>query len=323
MTSLLNSFPAGAEPQTFPSVAGQGEVSDFFALLKPRVMVLVIFTALVGMVVSQVHVQPVVATISLLMIAVGAGASGCLNMWWDADIDAVMSRTAKRPIPDGRIQPGEALAFGLVLSAGSVMILGLAANWLAAALLAFTIVFYAVIYSMWLKRATPQNIVIGGAAGALPPIIGQAAVSGTVGIESIVLFLIIFIWTPPHFWALALIKAGEYAKAGIPMMPNVAGPASTRRQIVGYSLLLFPVGLAPVALGFGGLLYGITGLVGGLGMIAFSVHVMRNREGEAEKRAALGMFGFSILYLFLLFSALLAEQGLGLYRSVSFGGVLA
>lgn len=314
MTSLSNSFPAGAEPQPFPQVGG--EVSDFFALLKPRVMVLVIFTALVGMVVSNVHVQPVIATISLLMIAVGAGASGCLNMWWDADIDAVMTRTAKRPIPDGRIQPNEALAFGLVLSVGSVMVLGLAANWLAAALLAFTIVFYAVIYSMWLKRATPQNIVIGGAAGALPPIIGQAAVSGSVGIESIVLFLIIFIWTPPHFWALALIKSGEYAKAGIPMMPNVAGPQSTRRQIVGYSLLLFPIGLAPVALGFGGLLYAVTGVLGGLGMIAFSLQVFRRREGEAEKRAALGMFGFSILYLFLLFSALLAEQGLGLFRAV-------
>jgi protoheme IX farnesyltransferase len=196
------------------------------------------------------------------------------------------------------------------------MVLGLAANWLAAGLLAFTIVFYAVIYSMWLKRATPQNIVIGGAAGALPPIIGQAAVSGSVGIESIVLFLIIFIWTPPHFWALALIKSGEYAKAGIPMMPNVAGPQSTRRQIVGYSLLLFPIGLAPVALGFGGLLYAVTGVIGGLGMLAFSLQVFRQREGEGEKRAALGMFGFSILYLFLLFSALLAEQGLGLFRAV-------
>ncbi|GJD95171.1 heme o synthase [Methylobacterium iners] len=314
MTSLSNSLPADARTPSLHQVGG--EVSDFFALLKPRVMVLVIFTALVGMVVSHVHVQPVIATISLLMIAVGAGASGCLNMWWDADIDAVMTRTAKRPIPDGRIAPGEALAFGLVLSAGSVMVLGLAANWLAAGLLAFTIVFYAVIYSMWLKRATPQNIVIGGAAGALPPIIGQAAVSGSVGIESIVLFLIIFIWTPPHFWALALIKSGEYAKAGIPMMPNVAGPQSTRRQIVGYSLLLFPIGLAPVALGFGGLLYAVTGVIGGLGMLAFSLQVFRQREGEGEKRAALGMFGFSILYLFLLFSALLAEQGLGLFRAV-------
>ena len=318
MTSLSNSLPAGAEANSFapsPAAVG-GDVPDYFALLKPRVMVLVIFTALVGMVVSHGHVPPTIAAISLLMIAVGAGASGCLNMWWDADIDAVMTRTAKRPIPDGRIQPNEALAFGLTLSVGSVLILGLASNWLAAGLLAFTIVFYAVIYSMWLKRATPQNIVIGGAAGALPPVIGQAVISGSVGIESIGLFLIIFIWTPPHFWALALVKAGEYAKAGIPMMPNVAGPQSTRRQIVYYTLLLGPLGLAPVALGFGGLLYAIVGSLGGLGMLAFSIQVFRNREGEAEKRAAMGMFAFSILYLFLLFSALLAEQGLGLFRPV-------
>ncbi len=313
MTSLTNAIPA--ESEAFAPAAG-GDVRDYFALLKPRVMVLVIFTALVGMVVSHGHVSPVIAGISLLMIAVGAGASGCLNMWWDADIDAVMTRTAKRPIPDGRIRPDEALSFGLVLSVGSVLILGLAANWLAAGLLAFTIVFYAVIYSMWLKRATAQNIVIGGAAGALPPVIGQAVISGTVGIESLVLFAIIFIWTPPHFWALALVKAGEYAKAGIPMMPNVAGPASTRRQIVYYTLLLAPLSLAPVALGFGGLVYAVIALLGGLGMLAFSVQVLRNREGEAEKRAAMGMFAFSILYLFLLFAALLAEQGLGLFRPV-------
>ncbi|MFD0936812.1 heme o synthase [Methylobacterium trifolii] len=316
MTGLTNTIGPGAETPTFPAVSIGGDVPDYFALLKPRVMVLVIFTALVGMVVSHGHVQPAIGVISLLMIAVGAGASGCLNMWWDADIDAVMTRTAKRPIPDGRIRPDEALSFGLVLSVGSVLVLGLAANWLAAGLLAFTIVFYAVIYSMWLKRATAQNIVIGGAAGALPPVIGQAVVSGSVGIESLVLFAIIFIWTPPHFWALALVKAGEYAKAGIPMMPNTAGPQSTRRQIIYYSVLLCPLGLAPVALGFGGLLYGVVGLLGGLGMIAFSIQVFRNREGEAEKRAAMGMFGFSILYLFLLFSALLAEQGLGLFRPV-------
>ena len=312
MTSLTNAIPAESEAFA-PSVVG-GDVPDYFALLKPRVMVLVIFTALVGMVVSHGHVSPVIAAISLLMIAVGAGASGCLNMWWDADIDAVMTRTAKRPIPDGRIRPDEALSFGLVLSVGSVLILGLAANWLAAGLLAFTIVFYAVIYSMWLKRATAQNIVIGGAAGALPPVIGQAVVSGSVGIESLVLFAIIFIWTPPHFWALALVKAGEYAKAGIPMMPNVAGPDSTRRQILYYTLLLAPLGLAPVALGFGGLLYAVVGLLGGIGMLAFAVQILRNREGEGEKRAAMGMFAFSILYLFLLFAALLAEQGLGLFR---------
>ena len=316
MTSLSNSLSADAGRVSLPSAAG-GEVADFFALLKPLVMVLVIFTALVGMVVSDATVNPVIAAISLLMIAVGAGASGCLNMWWDADIDELMTRTAKRPIPDGRIRPDEALTFGIVLSVGSVLILGLASNWLAAGLLAFTIVFYAVIYSMWLKRATAQNIVIGGAAGALPPVVGQAAVTGHVGIESLVLFAIIFIWTPPHFWALALVKSGEYARAGIPMMPNVAGPDSTRRQIVWYSLLLAPLGLLPVWLGFGGWLYAAVGVLGGLGMLAGAVQVYRLREGESERKAAMGLFAFSILYLFLLFSALLAEQGLGLFRAVA------
>lgn len=314
MTSLSNSISPAAQSPAFSAVGG--DVPDYFALLKPRVMVLVIFTALVGMVVSHGHVSPAIGVISLFAIAVGAGASGCLNMWWDSDIDAVMTRTAKRPIPAGRITGDEALGFGLFLSVASVVVLGLAANALAAGLLAFTIVFYAVIYSMWLKRATAQNIVIGGAAGALPPVIGQAVVSGSVGIESLVLFAIIFIWTPPHFWALALIKAEEYARVGIPMMPNVAGPASTRRQIVWYSILLAPLGLVPVALGFGGILYAVVGVLGGLGMLAFSVKVLNNREGEAEKRAAMGMFGFSILYLFLLFSALLAEQSLGLFRPV-------
>jgi heme o synthase len=314
MTSLTNSIGSDVPAPALSTVGG--DVPDYFALLKPRVMILVIFTALVGMVVSQGHVQPAIGAISLLAIAVGAGASGCLNMWWDADIDAVMSRTATRPIPSGRITAEEALGFGLFLSVASVLVLGLTANWLSAGLLAFTIVFYAVVYSMWLKRATAQNIVIGGAAGALPPVIGQAVVTGSVGIESLILFAIIFIWTPPHFWALALIKADEYARAGIPMMPNVAGPASTRRQIVWYSLLLAPLGLVPVALGFGGLLYAAVGLLGGLGMVAFSVRVLRNPEGEAERRAALGMFGFSILYLFALFSALLAEQSFGLFRPV-------
>ncbi len=315
MTSLSNSLTVDTKAASFAPAVG-GEVRDFFALLKPRVMVLVIFTALVGMVVSHATVNPVIAAISLLMIAVGAGASGCLNMWWDADIDALMTRTAKRPIPDGRIRPDEALTFGIVLSVGSVLILGLASNWLAAGLLAFTIVFYAVIYSMWLKRATAQNIVIGGAAGALPPVVGQAAVTGHVGIESLILFAIIFIWTPPHFWALALVKSGEYARAGIPMMPNVAGPDSTRRQIVWYTLLLAPLGLAPVVFGFGGWLYALVGVLGGLGMLAGSVQVFRLRQGEPERKAAMGLFAFSILYLFLLFSALLAEQGLGLYRAV-------
>jgi protoheme IX farnesyltransferase len=279
-------------------------------------MALVVFTALVGMVVAHAAVHPVIAVASLLMIAVGAGASGCLNMWWDADIDALMARTARRPIPAGRIAPGEALGFGLTLSVGSVLVLGLAANLLAAALLAFTIFFYAVVYSMWLKRSTAQNIVIGGAAGALPPIIGDAAVSGTVSLEAIVLFLIIFLWTPPHFWALALLKTGDYARAGIPMMPNVAGPDATRRQIVVYTLLLVPCGIAPALLGFAGWVYLTVATVSGAAMLAMSVQVYRLRQGEAAARAAQGLFGYSILYLFLLFATLLAEHGLGLLRPI-------
>ncbi len=298
-----------------PAVS-QGDVSDFFALLKPRVMFLVVFTALVGMVVAPVTTHPVIAFASLLMIAVGAGASGCLNMWWDADIDAVMTRTAKRPIPAGKIRPDEALAFGLMLSGGSVLVLGIVANWLAAGLLAFTIVFYAVIYSMWLKRSTPQNIVIGGLAGALPPVVAQAAVTGSLGLESLVLCAIIFIWTPPHFWALALVKSGDYARAGIPMLPNVAGPDATRRQILAYALLLAPLGVAPVALGFGGLAYAVVSVVGGAGMLALAWQVFRLRTGERSLKVAQQLFGFSILYLFAIFATLLAEHAFGLFRPV-------
>src|SRR3954462_2572366 len=313
-TALTSSIKETARPDalTAQSGASNGDVSDYIALLKPRVMSLVVFTALVGMVVAHAQVHPVVAFASLLMIAVGAGASGCLNMWWDADIDAVMTRTRKRPIPDGRIAPGEALAFGVTLAVGSVLVLGLAANWLAAALLAFTIAFYVIVYTMGLKRWTAQNIVIGGAAGALPPVVGEAAVSGTVGMQTIALFLIIFLWTPPHFWALALLKSGDYARAGIPMMPNVAGPDATRRQILAYTILLAPLGLAPVALGFGGLAYAVVSAVGGLGMLALAVRVLRVREGDLAIRAPQQLFGFSILYLFLLFATLLAEHGLGL-----------
>lgn len=292
------------------SVSG-GSVGDYIALLKPRVMSLVVFTALVGMVIAPGHVNPVLGFASLLAIAIGAGASGCLNMWWDADIDAVMTRTARRPIPAGRIAPGEALAFGMTLSVGSVLVLGLASNWFAAAFLAFTIFFYAVVYTMWLKRATPQNIVIGGAAGAFPPMIGEAAVTGHVSLDGLVLFAIIFLWTPPHFWALALVKAGDYARAGVPMMPNVAGPDATRRQIMLYTLLLAPAGLAPVALGFGGAVYATVAGVTGLGMVALARRVLRRREGEAAVKAAQQLFAFSILYLFLLFATLLAEQALG------------
>ena len=316
MSTMSNSLAEPKAESLATAGLSQGDVSDFFALLKPRVMFLVVFTALVGMVVSHPNVHPVVAFVSLLMIAVGGGASGCLNMWWDADIDAIMTRTRKRPIPAGKIQPGEALAFGMTLSFGSVIILGLASNWLAAGLLAFTIFFYVVIYSMLLKRWTPQNIVIGGAAGALPPIVAQAAVTGHVALDSIVLFAIIFMWTPPHFWALALVKSGDYERAGIPMMPNVAGPDSTRFQILAYTVLLAPLGMAPVALGFGGLAYAIVSLVGGLGMLALAVQVYRLRQGEPAMRVAQQLFGFSILYLFLLFATLLAEHGFGFFRPV-------
>lgn len=294
------------------SLSSTGEARDFFALLKPRVMFLVIVTALGGMVAAPGTVNPVIGFAALLAISVGAGASGCLNMWWDADIDAVMARTAGRPIPAGRILPSEALAFGLTLSVGSVLVLGLVANLLSAAMLAFTIFFYAVVYSMWLKRATPQNIVIGGAAGAFPPMIGEAVVTGDFGLTSIVLFAIIFLWTPPHFWALALVKSSDYARAGIPMLPNVAGPAATRRQIVAYTLVLAPVAVLPALMGFGGLIYLIVSIVTGLAMIGLSLRVLKVTEGEAANRAAYALFGFSILYLFLLFAVLLAENGLGL-----------
>jgi heme o synthase len=297
---------------TAASVVSSGEVRDFFALLKPRVMCLVVLTALVGLLAAPGAINPVIAVASILAIAVGAGASGCLNMWWDADIDAVMTRTATRPIPAGRIQADEALTFGIVLSVGSVAFLGLVANWLAAAMLAFTIFFYAVIYSMWLKRSTPQNIVIGGLAGAFPPIIGEAVVTGDFGIRSVILCAIIFLWTPPHFWALALVKCGEYARVGVPMMPNIAGPASTRRQMMVYTLILAPFGLLPALMGFGGVLYAAVSAVAGLGMIALNWRVLRVTEGEPATKAAMGLFAFSILYLFLLFTVLLAEHGLGL-----------
>ncbi len=291
------------------ALVSQAEPRDFIALLKPRVMSLVVFTALTGLIVAPGSLHPVLAAISLLCIAVGAGASGALNMWYDADIDALMSRTATRPIPAGRVSPGEALAFGLFLSACSVLVLGLVANWLAAGLLAFTIFFYAVVYTMWLKRWTPQNIVIGGAAGAFPPMIGWAAVTGGVSVESIALFLIIFIWTPPHFWALALLKSDDYARAGVPMLPVVCGEAETRRQILLYTVLLAPTGLSPWFLGFAGTAYGITALAGGLGMLWLALEIYRRREGAVARKTAGRMFAFSILYLFALFAVLLVEQG--------------
>ncbi len=287
-----------------PSLAGAG---DYFALMKPRVMSLVIFTALTGLAVAPGHVHPVIGFTALLCIAVGAGAAGVLNMWYDADIDAKMVRTARRPLPLGRIQPAEALTFGILLSAFSVMTLGLMVNALAALLLAFTIFFYAVIYTMWLKRSTPQNIVIGGAAGAFPPVIGWVAVTGSISLEPIVLFLIIFFWTPPHFWALSLYRADDYARAGVPMLPVVAGDLATRRHIMLYTLLLVPLGVSPWLLGYAGWLYAAAAVISGAGMLALAWQVYAERR-PADK-ASKQLFAFSILYLFLLFAVLLVERG--------------
>jgi protoheme IX farnesyltransferase len=282
-------------------------VRDYIALLKPRVMSLVVFTALVGIVIAPGHVHPVIGFTALLCIAIGAGAAGALNMWYDADIDARMSRTANRPIPAGRMEPGEALAFGLTLAIGSVVVLGLLVNLFAGALLAFTIFFYVIVYTMWLKRSTPQNIVIGGAAGALPPVVGWAAATGTTPLDAWLMFLIIVLWTPPHFWALSLYTSGDYAKAGVPMMPVARGAASTRRQILLYTILLAPLAVSPWFLGYAGPIYGVVATVTGAIMLWLAIKVKVEREGF---KAARSLFAFSILYLFLLFAVLLVEQGL-------------
>jgi heme o synthase len=298
-----------------PRAAGfaisEASVGDYIALMKPRVMSLVVFTALVGLMVTPGHLHPVLGFAALLCITIGAGAAGALNMWYDADVDAVMRRTSRRPIPAGRVLPREALAFGVTLAIGAIAVLGLVANWLAASLLAFTIFFYVAVYTMWLKRATPQNIVIGGAAGAFPPMIGWAAATGSIGLESVLLFLIIFFWTPPHFWALSLWRAEEYARAGIPMLPVVAGRAETRRQILLYSILLAPVGASPWLLGYAGLLYGMTAIVAGAAMIGLSLHLMVLGDEDKGLRGAKRLFGVSILYLFVLFAVLLIDDLLG------------
>jgi protoheme IX farnesyltransferase len=287
-----------------PSMAGAG---DYLPLLKPRVMSLVIFTALVGLVVAPGHIHPLIAFTALLCIAVGAGAAGALNMWYDADIDALMTRTAERPVPSGRVKAGEALAFGIVLAGFSVTFLGLMINWLAAGLLAFTIFFYVVIYTMGLKRRTAQNIVIGGAAGALPPVVAWAAATGSLAMEPVLLFLIIFFWTPPHFWALALFRNDDYARAGVPMLPVVAGPDATRLQILLYTIVLVAVAAAPWPLGYFDWIYGVASLILGAGMLVLAVRVYRHRTGSLALRATRKLFEFSILYLFALFATLLAE----------------
>ncbi|NWH07500.1 MAG: protoheme IX farnesyltransferase [Alphaproteobacteria bacterium] len=287
-------------------------VGDFVALLKPRVMSLVIFTALVGMVLAPQPIHPVLAVAALLCIAVGAGASAALNMWYDADIDAVMARTKGRPIPQGRIAAEDALGFGLILSAASIASLGVLVNWMAAGLLAFTIFFYAVIYTMALKRRTAQNIVIGGAAGALPPVIGWASVTGSIELAPLSLFAIIFLWTPPHFWALALAKSDDYARAGIPMLPVTDGVRATQDQIVRYSLLLVPATFLPVPLHIAGLPYLLLAALLGVAFLVLSLRLAAIPEkSPALPREGMKFFAFSILYLFALFAALLIERIVG------------
>jgi heme o synthase len=282
-------------------------VPDFIALMKPRVMLLAVFTALVGLMIAPGNLDPFSGSIAILTIAAGAGAAGVLNMWYDADIDAVMARTAMRPIPRGTVSQAEALAFGLVLAGSAVAVLAFAVNTKAAALLAFTIFFYVVVYTAWLKRQTPQNIVIGGAAGALPPVIGWVAATGDIGLEPIILFLIIFLWTPPHFWALSLNRTNEYARAGVPMLPVVAGRAATTRQILIYSVLLVPISVLPWFLGFASAIYGATAVVGGAILVALAVQL--SRSSEADRRPPHRLFTFSIFYLFVLFAALLGGNG--------------
>jgi protoheme IX farnesyltransferase len=280
-------------------------IGDYVALTKPRVMSLVVFTALVGLMVAPGGIDPFAGVVALLCIAAGAGAAGALNMWYDADIDALMARTAMRPIPSGRISRPEALVFGLMLGTCAVLSLGTFLNMAAAALLAFTIFFYVVVYTMWLKRRTPQNIVIGGAAGALPPVIGWVAAAGNVGLEPLILFLIIFLWTPPHFWALSLNLAGEYARAGVPMLPVVAGRAETKRRILLYSVLLALVSLLPWVSGFAGAIYGAAAAMLGAVMIFLSWQV--RRSNDKERQPARRLFMFSMLYLVLLFGVLLMD----------------
>ena len=305
MTELSGAHSTAAIRLATATGAG---VADFVELLKPRVMALVVFTGFVGMVMAPGHLHPVLAGVAVLCIAVGAGAAGAINMWYERDIDALMRRTAGRPLPTGRMMPGEALGFGVVLAVGAVLVMGLAATWVAAELLALTIGFYVFVYTIWLKRRTPQNIVIGGAAGAFPPIIGWAAVSGDVGWGAIALFAVIFFWTPPHFWALSLYRADDYAAASVPMLPVVAGPRETKRQMLLYTLVLWPATAAPWLLGVAGGLYAAGAL---LLSAMFTVSAIRVCCDDGH-RSARQMFAFSLLYLFLVFGLLLVDHASGI-----------
>ncbi|WP_137178829.1 heme o synthase [Roseomonas sp. AR75] len=293
--------------------ADLSEVRDWIALLKPRVMTLVVFTAVVGLLVAPVALPPVIAIAAILCIAVAAGAAGAINMWYDRDIDALMRRTARRPIPSGRIEPGSALGFGITLAVASVAVMGLATNWVAAGWLAFSILFYVVVYTMWLKRRTPQNIVIGGAAGAFPPLIGWVAATGEVSLVPVILFAIVFMWTPPHFWSLSLWAHGDYARAKVPMLPVTHGARRTRREIMAYTVALVPLTLAPWAVGFSGPLYAAVALALGAGFLWQAWRVLReaqDAEGRslAKDAAARGAFKYSLYYLFVLFGALAVDR---------------
>lgn len=289
------------------------EIRDWFALLKPRVMTLVVFTGFIGMLVAPGSINPLLGSVAVLCIAVAAGAAGAINMWYDRDIDAVMRRTANRPIPAGRIRAEEALAFGVVLAIASVVVMGLATNWMAAGWLAGSILFYVFIYTMWLKRRTPQNIVIGGAAGAFPPVIGWAAVTGSVDLLPLLLFAIVFAWTPPHFWSLSLWAHGDYQRAGVPMLPVVAGAKETRRQIMLYTLVLFSLAVSPWPLGLAGPIYGVMAVLLGLGFAWCAWKVLRDEQDPqgrslTKDAPAKRCFRFSLLHLALLFAALAADR---------------
>lgn len=285
-------------------------VKDFIILLKPGVMLLVVFTGLTGMLLAPGHLHPLLQAVAILCIAIGSGAGGAINMWFDRDIDAVMLRTVDRPIPAGRITPEDGLVFGLLLAIGSVSLMGIALNWLAAAILAGAIAFYVIIYTVWLKRRTPQNIVIGGAAGAFPPVIGWAAVSGSgTAIEAWIMFLIIFLWTPPHFWALALYRNSDYRRANVPMLPVVAGLGTTKKHILAYTLVLLPVTLLPCVVGMASALYGIGAF---LLSAEFLRHAFKVKRTE-DDRSAKAMFGYSILYLFAIFFLLIVDRLIGGY----------
>lgn len=316
MAPHSESSTAGTKSDFTRTLKLEADLRDWIALLKPRVMTLVVFTGLIGLLVAPGHLHPVLAFAAVLSIAVGAGAAGAINMWYDRDIDAVMHRTRNRPIPAGRIEPGSALGFGITLAVGSVVVMGLATNLAAAVVLALSICFYVFVYTMWLKRRTPQNIVIGGAAGAFPAVIGWAAVTGSVDLVPLVLFAIVFFWTPPHFWSLALWANADYQRAGVPMLPVVAGARETRKQIVIYTMLLVPISLVPWAIGFSGLIYGVSALLLGAGFLFHALRVARDKQdatgvsltGDAPAKAA---FKYSILYLFALFAALAVDRLVG------------